>query len=431
MNDRIVNMLISFILLLLLCLCLAVAYRNGICHATDAKVSKEFWYDVGCTNTVPGKQRILIFNPVLPTRKSQLTYHNVFYNGGFGGTEVAFMEVGKYLCEKGHTVTVVGVSDKTYFDTSSGIDFVSMNDFDLELVNTYNWYCPLFHVREEYHQNIMAHIRDKAKTKVMLWFHCFIDDDVILEYQANGFDVYGVGVSEWVKQHYEHLFDDKHLWVVPNGVSPYFYESRSIDNKTRGSWCFHATFFRGGEAAIRVFDKVSQVVPDAARELHIMSYYTPDANKTVPDFVIEHGSLPKTEVADILERSEYFIYPLVTPERGMHHDTYACVIMEALSLGVIVVTWNVACFPSLYSDYIVAVEPPNGYPKSDRFFDNGGEWFASQEAIDMLAQAIIDLEAAPEKKDWLRQRGAQWARQHTWEQSGESMVHGMQQAIIC
>lgn len=366
------------------------------------------------------KQRILIHNPPLPERTQRLTYENMCFHGGFGGTEVAFMEIGKYLCEQaGFDVVVVGVSSDTYKDTSSGIQFVSQDDFDLQSVNAFDWYCPLFHVYDRFHYELLSHIRDKSKTKVMLWFHCFIPDNIVIAHKEQGFDLYGVGVSEWVRSHYTHLFDNAHLWVTPNAVSTRFHDNCIVPQKTQGKWCFHATFNRGASVAIRVFEKISKVAPGAAKEFNMMSYYTPDAKHVTPPFVIRHGSLSKTKVAEILKYSEYFVYPLATPENDVHHDTYGCVIMEALAMGVIVVTWNVACIPQLYSDYVVGLDPPAGYPRHQRFVRD--PWFSSDEAVNRLTQAVLELEMNPHKKQAIRERGIAWSRQHTWEKSGDIM----------
>jgi glycosyltransferase involved in cell wall biosynthesis len=351
--------------------------------------------------------------------------------GGFGGTEVAFMEIGKYLCQvKGFTVHLVGFSHESYMDPSSGMQFFSEDDFDINSINTYNWYCPLFHVYKPYHYQLLNAIQNRHKTKVVLWFHCFIDDAIVQHHKTNGFDLYGIGVSEWVTQHYRHMFDEKHLWTVRNAVSPTFHQHKQIksDMKTRGAWSFHATYDRGGAVSLRVFERVRRILPQAATQFDMMSYYTPDINHVTPSYVTRHGSLSKGRVAEILEKSEYFIYPLVTPQDHVHHDTFGCVILEALALGVIVITWNVACIPWIYSDYIVGIEPPSSYPKNQRFVRD--PWFSSDEAVMRLTNAVIELEMNPARKDAIRKRGIEWAQQQTWDKSGEVMAEALVERYV-
>ena len=141
-----------------------------------------------------------------------------------------------------------------------------------------------------------------------------------------------------------------------------------------------------------------------------------------------HGSLSKERVAEILRGSEYFIYPLVTPENHVHHDTFGCVILEALSLGVIVVTWNVACIPWIYADYVVGLEPPGAYPKNQRFVKDA--WFSSDEAVNRLTNAVIELEMNPSRKHATRQRGIEWAQQQTWDKSGEVMAQALTERYV-
>lgn len=372
--------------------------------------------------------RLLLHNPVITERSHRLTYENMIKKGGFGGTEVAFMEIGKYLCQvKGFTVHMVGFSHESYKDPSSGMEFFCEEDFDVQNINTYQWYCPLFHVYKPYHYKLLNAITDKSRTKVVLWFHCFIDDTIVRYHQSHRFDVFGIGVSEWVTQHYKHIFDERHIWTVRNAVSPLFHRNTIVTQsmKNRGSWSYHATYDRGGAVALRVFERVRRIIPQSATHFDMMSYYTPDSKHVTPSYVTRHGSVSKTRVAEILTASEYFVYPLVTPENHVHHDTFGCVILEALSLGIIVVTWNVACIPLIYSDYIIGLEPPQGYPKNDRFVKD--PWFSSEEAVNQLTNAVISLEMDPHRKERIRQRGMEWAQKQTWEQSGEHMATALQQ----
>ena len=347
--------------------------------------------------------------------------------GGFGGTEVAFMEIGKYLCEQAcFMVDLVGFSHESYRDNSSGINFISEKDFCLESINDYDWYCPLFHVYDEYHYKLLSHITNPRRTKVVFWFHCFINDEILLAHKQKGYDIYGIGVSSWVTNHYKNplIFHPNHVWTVPNAVSPDFFErfpvNNIVSNKIRGSWSFHATYDRGCAMAYRVFQRVSKTFPMAAQTMHVMSYYTPDAMYPSPSFVKRYGSLSKYQVADFLATTEYFVYPLVTPQNHVHHDTFACVILEALALGVIVITWGVACIPYVYGDYVVSIPPPQWYSKDARF--SGHPWFASEEAVDILCGEVVKLEINPERKNSIRKRGMEWARQQTWDKSGQIMA---------
>lgn len=384
------------------------------------------------------KQRLLIYHPhMAPLRRVALTYNNLWTKGGFSGTDTAFMEIGKLLVDSGKfEVTLAGYNGDAYsepmmVDQESGIVFQSAATAE---INEYDWYCPLFFLFDDQHRAFMHKIRNKAKTKLLVWLHCFLDDDTALHYWSRqGFQVYGMAVSQWVYDKYLPYLEPGRLWLVPNGVSPRFHQTAAAvpaENNSGGVWCFHQTFSRGGSVALRVFDRVRLQRPGAAKNMHLMSYYTPDGGAAVknntsssPETTQWHGSLSKTRVAEILRTSEYFVYPLAASDGTVKHDTFACVILEALAMGVIVITWNVACIPLLYGDHVVALPPPVGYPANNRFAAD--PWFLSEEAVDQLAAAVLELDADPGRKAELRSRGMAWARQQTWDLGADVMIANM------
>ncbi len=380
------------------------------------------------------KQRLLIYHPnMAPLRSVSLTYDNMWSKGGFSGTDAAFMEIGKLLVDSGKfEVTVAGYAGDNAtqtMDEGSGILFQSAVSA-LATINDYDWYCPLFFLFDDEHRAFMRQIRDKSKTKLLVWLHCFLDDDAALHYWSRqGFQVYGMAASQWVYDKYLPYLETGRLWLVPNGVSPRFFREEVppplADRRGSGGvWCFHQTFSRGGRVALRVFDRVHLRNPDAAQHMHLLTYYTPDERDRLAAPLAQwHGSMSKTQVAEVLRGSEYFVYPLIAPDGKMNHDTFGCVILEALAMGVIVITWNVACIPQLYGDHVVALPPPVGYPANNRFAAD--PWFMSDEAVEQLADAVLELDADPGRKAELRRRGMEWARQQTWAVGAEVMIANM------
>lgn len=352
--------------------------------------------------------QILIYHPYITQRGSCISFDNMFNTSGFSGTEASILEIFKYLIDScNFKVDVVGMTLNTYIDHSSGIHFYTLDDFARECdYNKYDWFSPLFYVYDSPCHQILSSIKSQ-KTKILLWMHCFISNDVIIHLRQCGFDVYSACVSEWVRCQYTQIFDEKHMMVVSNGVSPQFYKDVSLE-KCKGKWCFHATFERGGHVAMKVFDKVAETLPDSATTFHTLSYYIDNSVCKYPSHVVNHGSLSKSGVANVLASSEYFVYPLVLPNNNIHHDTFGCVILEALAMGVIVITWKVACIPSVYEDYVIALEPPADYYPDARFMSHW--WFNSDEAASMMAQRVIELEQNEEEKIRIRERGMIWAR---------------------
>lgn len=367
--------------------------------------------------------RVLMYHPFIKQRKNQLTYDNMYTACGFSGTETALMEICRYLIHvHGFSIDVIGLCEQgSYIDESSGIQFMSCDEFVSRGDYKYDWFSPLFYI-DEFSCNAVLSRIDRQNTKVLIWMHCFIPDNVIHYLKHNGFHVKLACVSEWVRRHYLNVLEHENVCLVPNGVSPAMFKGTMQKNK--GHWCFHAVFERGGEVAIRCFTKVRSIFPESAQKIHVMSYYTDTIINTQEEHehtVEVHGSVSKNAIADILASSEYFMYPLVLPTNSVHHDTFACVILEALALGVIVVTWNIACIPHVYGDYVVGLDPAIDYPKDARMMTH--PWFNSDEAISMMTKAVLELEMQPKKKEEIRQRGMQWARDvsRQWSSSGERM----------
>lgn len=360
--------------------------------------------------------------------------------GGFSGTDAAVLEIGRALVASGQVeVTALGwCNQESYTDPDTGINFI--DTLEPENVNYFDWYCPLLVDWFDHAHPFLHAIRDRRATKLLVWIHCTLRDNGVLHDWRREFEVFGMAVSQWVFDLYAPHFEPGRLWLVPNGVAPRFFEVKlggeggaSIMHgggddfqKDRGSWCFHACFGRGGAVALRAFREVRLRKPEAAQVFHGMSYISTDRMEEEGALVHWHGSMTKTQLAAMFARTEYFVYPLGTPDGDVHHDTFACCILEAMAMGVIVVTWAVACIPSLYGDLVVALPPPRGYPANNRLGPRE-PWFCSDEAVHQVAAAVLALDADPARKADLRRRGMEWARKQTWQIGADAMMRGMEE----
>lgn len=214
--------------------------------------------------------------------------------------------------------------------------------------------------------------------------------------------------------------------MIFNGVNHTLVD-RPIDvSKKRGNWIFHAVYGRGCKIAIDVFNKVNKIKSKAATNLKILSYYTPDLNKYSETHNIKYvGSKSKREVCDMLAESDYFIYPLVQADSAVHHDCCSTAVMEALAMGVIVVTWDVGCTSSTYGDHVVKLTVPedkrNGYEPMARF--SSCNWLLTEEATKHLVNAVLTLESDIERKEAIRERGIAWARKYNWRDLSATMEY--------
>ena len=325
-------------------------------------------------------------------RACAITY-SILYNGcGFSGTETAVVEVAKYLTSH-FKVTVVCNTAET---EDHGITFTQT------MPATYDIFCPTFHVPSQDILDKMPH-----STVVWIWMQFIIHPNVILAFAPR--KVIGSYLSSFVEaQTRKDFFAD--TITVGNGISKDLFAAPLKCKKRPGSWVFHATHERGGAMVERIFRYVRHRNQSAAQSLIYASYYLPKHHS------FNHvGSLPKGVLCDLLSGTEYFVYPLVLPNGQVHHDTYACVILEALARGVIVITWNVACIPGVYADYVVALEPEawQGYDATAGFGAN--PWMLTDEAVARLGDAVLSIDADPARKNAIRERGMAWAHTQTWD----------------
>lgn len=344
-------------------------------------------------------------------RDAPLSYTSLISRCGFSGTETALLEMAKHLVDKGHSVQIYG-DPNTY--TDHNIQYIAEHDLD-KVDTDVDWYSPLFFLSYNAHMQLL-HRLNPARTKVFLWFHCFIEDRYIIDLK-NRFRVYGQYVCRYVADAYSHIVDKTNSWVVYNGVNTIF-TTEQIPSTKQGNWIFHATYERGGNVARQIFSKVNALTPDVAKTLNMLSYYTPDVHRNISSSnIINHGSKTKLEVRDLLLQSDYFVYPLVLDDGRVHHDTFGSVMLEALACGVIVIVWDVACVSTVYGDHVVKIPVPDHvkhyYNPHARFASC--HWMLSDEAQQMFIDKINELEADQAKKEQIRAKGVEWARAITWD----------------
>ncbi len=61
-----------------------------------------------------------------------------------------------------------------------------------------------------------------------------------------------------------------------------------------------------------------------------------------------------------LAEAEYFIYPLYTPYKDVHKDTFSCVVAEAIALGCTVLTYPLGALPENFDGYVYWLPEPEG-----------------------------------------------------------------------
>lgn len=368
---------------------------------------------------------LFLFEDSSKLRNRRLGYNLLNNECGYSGTETALLEMSHYLVENGHSVSIYGTQE-SYED--DGVKYIGIKDRDTIDFDV-DWYSPIFFLWLEDNTYILSKL--PSTTKLLIWFQSFINNDLVKTMLNTNRQVYGQSVAEYVKQEYLSLIPSDKSWVIFNGVNHTLVNKLIEISVKRGKWIFHAVYGRGCKVAIDVFNKVNKIDSNIASEFSILSYYTPDIDKITASNRIKFvGSQSKQGVCDMLGESDYFVYPLIQSTTAVHHDCCSTAVMEALAMGVIVITWDVGCTSSVYGDYVVKLTIPEkkrkGYNPQARF--SNCPWLLTDEATKYLVDAIIKLDADKDRKENIRKRGIEWARKYNWQDMSAEMEYRLMTA---
>lgn len=199
--------------------------------------------------------------------------------------------------------------------------------------------------------------------------------------------------------------------TILNGVNPDIFDG--VGERVHLSFAFTACYERGGRVAELVHETLARRGHHMG-EMRVSSYC---------NSVAKNPSLSKRAVAQMLREADYMVYPLSLDDGRIHHDTYGCVVLEAMASGALVVTWDVACLRGVYGDLITLVPPPvcEGY---DPAAENGSNpEMLSQSSIDRLADAVVGLAMLPPaERERRRSRARAWALMQTWTARVEQFI---------
>lgn len=335
-------------------------------------------------------------------RKFEHTYENYINKCGFSGTDAQILEMSNWLNKMGHDSIVVK-------DT----ELINLKDVD-----TIDVFCPSFYVWLPSVINFCQVLSSKAK--ILMYIQSFADCRHIFSLKKN---IYIVGVSDYVKLYYsKYPYPYKTIY---NAINDEIFTNNSLDYESKkGNYVFFASYERGGEVCLNIFNKLTNAYDNI--KLYITSYEPKDMFKMsqhTSNNITTYSSLSKKEIKNLLDKCDYFIYPLVNNLTGsVHHDTFACVILEALACGVSVLSWNVACLQNLYKDNIYLIDPPlcPGYNPLNQFGHN--RHMLSDNSINLFVNKINEIESSPELKLSKKKQAREWALSHTWENKTKELL---------
>jgi glycosyltransferase involved in cell wall biosynthesis len=326
-------------------------------------------------------------------------------NGGVGvsGTDKSSVLVGEYYASKGYDVDIYSPSCEPFL--YRGVKY--SNNLDTSNTNiliVVPWIDSL--------NNIIC---PKLK-KLVIYFHGTKIAELnkflrFIELHKN-IEVIGIYPSKWCKSVVDlekYSFIEKHM-IIPNPIMIDECDKVFDTTNDRGlTFVNIATWERGGDVALRAFNIIDGI------SISIMDYYTAThMPRQFTDKIKPIGSSDKNTVMKILADSSYFIYPLVLPNGGVHKDTFACCVAEAISMGTIVLTWPVAALVELYKPNHGVVFLP--FPINANIteltsirlvFDKS---LMSEEAVNIIVDTIKNIESDKILKADIQRKGVEFAR---------------------
>jgi len=352
----------------------------------------------------------ILFYLCPPTRATALTYENYLQTGGFSGTENCILEMAKATSDAGHNVYIL-----CGHDLDTDIHYVStMDKIPLKTIDVYI----TDFVLDDTAEYIAREIPDN--TLIIIWLQCIIHDEKIHRWQQFQKPLLLVCPSDWVLD-YCSRYNVKSI-KIENAINPQVFSPLSHMNNKTGNFAFHASFERGGHIAMEVFKQLP-----FAHKMQI-AQYDPKATGLPPEQInptvkILH-SLSKIQIRQMLCESDYFVYPLALPNASIHHDTFGCVVLEAMACGVIVISWDAACLRQLYGNNMILLPTPlcDGYDPNNKLNQRNPNMLG-QGAIDLFIIAIKQLESSPDKKEAIRQRAYKWAIEKTWDKQAAILLN--------
>jgi glycosyltransferase involved in cell wall biosynthesis len=357
-------------------------------------------------------------------RSNYLNGDTIRYGGGGGsGTDTSTILVAEYLASQGHEVAFVTdglepLLEEQYKEKGlsypsgqlvRGVQycnnkFEGVDNREFDILVSMLWFTG-------YEELPITVTKAVLYYSHMQWIYGY--EEMLAFAQKRNIPLGFIHISEWEKgmtnsliDHAKNRYDKVHSTLIPN---PIFDEmiNEVIESKPERKphkFIFHAAWARGGNVAV---DAVRQL-PYEDKEFHSFDYLM--ATHAHPDeFFNMHNGVDKKTLFTHLAESEYFVYPLYTPYKDVHKDTFSCVVAEAIALGAIPITYALGALPEYFGDYCAFLAPPSGSNLDDM---NKEPLSRDEEGIftctDNIISTINYLESNPYYKSQLRNNGKKY-----------------------
>lgn len=326
-------------------------------------------------------------------------------NVGVSGTELTLIYFAEYLAKNNKVIVYSPQCKNSIYN-----NVIYINNLSNEIINNTTIY-----ITVPWNNNLKTLYFPNLETFIIN-FGCIgtnnelnIIENFIKKY-SNNLNVQLIFPSEWASNAYDYYnkIGEKHIIYNPL-IEDILIDNNECCNKIANSFIWCACYERGGDIAIKVFNKLTL----NNKIMNICDYNT-NIHIDICDNIIFKGSCDKKTIYDLLAKTEYFIYPLVLsyPNYDVHKDTFACCVAEAIAHGIIVITYPTGALYELYKDYVIFAPLPQNVTIEDIQSYNiyKTPYFHTDENINAIISIINDLEANPEKKTNIRNKCMEFAR---------------------
>lgn len=341
-------------------------------------------------------------------------------NGGGSGTDTSSIIVAEQLAAQGHDV--VFCSDKLeplleesyakkgiVFNAGKKVRGVIYTNFQLDNVENKTFDVLVNSLWFSKYKELPV----KITKAVIYWCHMqwIYGIGEMIEYvKENNLTLGFVHISEWEKSMTNPVVQDAcnklpntKVVTIPNPIMDDMIEevlSEKIEKKS-GSFIFHPLWARGGNVAVQAVRELD--FPE--KEFNAFDYLMCIHGHTDP-FFRNHNGVDKKTLFRCLAKSDYFIYPLYTPYKDVHKDTFSCVVAEAIAMGVTVVTYPLGALHDNFDGYCAWLDFP---PDTDHIKMQKEQLSKDEEGKFNYTKNIVEkvkyLEANPEFKNKVRTQG--------------------------
>ncbi len=343
--------------------------------------------------------------------------------GGGSGTDTSTIVIAEQLALMGHEVVVT--SDKLepaleqryakegiFFNpgkkvknvTYTNIEFENVENRSFDILVSSLWF-------QDYEKLPITVSKAIIYWNHMQWIYGI--EEMVRYVTTHNLKLGFVNISQWERrmneglvEHTKRRYPDTKSTLIPNPIMDDIIEEVLLETPVKNPHkvIFHAAWARGGNIALQAVRELNW--PD--KEFHAFDYLM-STHDHKDSFFFRHDGVDKKTLFRHIAESEYFIYPLYTPYKDVHKDTFSCVVAEAIALGAIVVTYPLGALPENFDGFCAWLDFPAGVDPTKMqeeplSKDEQGVFTCTNNIV----EKINYLEANPQVKIEIRNKGKQY-----------------------